>query len=88
MRGERAGRHPARRRDGGGQLGRARYERLPDALPGKHNGFGPWRPQTAKDELPGRLRSGGGRAVRLDAVPALAVLPAHRAAEGGVIDEL
>src|ERR1700761_2753082 len=32
-------------------LGRARYERKPDAGPGKRNGFGPRHLQTAEGEL-------------------------------------
>ena len=65
-------------------LGRARYERRPEAPPGLRNGFRARRVQTAEGELSvdiPQVRRGRG-AVRLQAVPARDETAAHRAAEG------
>ena len=60
-------------------LGRARYERRPEAPPGLRNGFRARRVQTAEGELCGGDPPGprGGRAVRLQAVPARDETAAH-----------
>ena len=65
-------------------LGRARYERRPEAPPGLRNGFRPRRVQTAEGELSVEIPQvrRGGRAVRLQAVPARDEAAAHRAAAG------
>src|SRR5215216_1105773 len=65
-------------------LGRARYERRPEAPPGLRNGFRARRLQTAEGELSVEIPQGpgGGRAVRLQAVPARDQAVAHRAAAG------
>ena len=65
-------------------LGRARYERRPDYQRGLRNGFRPRRVQTAEGELAVEVPQvrAGGRAVRLQAVPARDEAAAHRAVEG------
>jgi transposase-like protein len=67
-------------------LGRARYERRPDYQrglrnygSGLRNGFRPRRVQTAEGELAVEIPAGqgGGRAVRVEAVPARHQAAAH-----------
>src|SRR3954466_7937035 len=43
----------------GAGVGRARYERRPEAPPGLRNGFRPRRVQTAEGELSGEIPQGG-----------------------------